>query len=292
MESENNKRIESVRKCFNKRLNSHGFSFQYSVLEKIKDLYDEKKSKWYFEAAEFPVAIKDHHTRIDFILRKSIYISEKNAPFYIVAECKRVNPSLLNWCFVKSPYIRRNRSREEFIFEHVEVDSAGILNAYGKTCSDIKNAFHIGMEVKSGKKGDSSISDRGAIESTATQVLKGVNGLTETMVRIFSNGENLYIADILPVIFTTAKIWVTCADLRETDLETGNIDLDNYPFKEMPWIVFQYHLSPGIKHSLPSVADFRNLAELLSFEYIRSIPIVNSGAIEDFLKWISGIERV
>ncbi|MFZ1804688.1 MAG: hypothetical protein WAU05_12245, partial [Nitrospira sp.] len=86
--------ITDVRKV----LGSHGYGFQYAVLRRAEELAAERRSKWVFEAAEFPVGTAESPTHIDFILRNA------HSTVYLVGECKRANPAHANWCFLKAPY--------------------------------------------------------------------------------------------------------------------------------------------------------------------------------------------
>lgn len=52
-------------------LNTHGFGFQYAILREAERYFNEKKSPWAFEVSEFPVAVKETPTHIDFILRNT-----------------------------------------------------------------------------------------------------------------------------------------------------------------------------------------------------------------------------
>src|SRR4051812_35520208 len=78
---------------FAKALNSHGYGFQYRVIKEV----EECDSIWSPVVPEFPVEARGHETRIDVILKGT------RRSLYIVAECKRVNPALSQWCFVQSP---------------------------------------------------------------------------------------------------------------------------------------------------------------------------------------------
>jgi hypothetical protein len=281
----------SLRNSFNKILNSHGYGFHYAVLSKAKELYEQHTSNWAFESAEFPVSINGAATRIDFILKKHTSSPETETPFFLVAECKRANPALADWCFVRAPFVRRNRTHEPVILEHIEIDDKATLNACGIAHSFVENAYHIALEVRTEKKGDNRSAGRGAIEEAATQVCRGLNGLVETEVKLFQIPGHVTRADFLPVIFTTAKLWTTNADLSSAELESGDIDLENYNFEQRPWIILQYHMSPGIKNYLLLKHHVDGFSDLLDMEYIRSIPIVNATAIPQFMTWVSTFDR-
>lgn len=104
-----------VREGLRKVLNRHGYGFHYAVLRNAYELHANGKSRWFFEAAEFPVSVGGFDTRIDFILR-SQDPSDIYWDCFLIAECKRVDPALSNWCFVRTPYVRRNHS-ERVILE-------------------------------------------------------------------------------------------------------------------------------------------------------------------------------
>ena len=89
--------VKQITKSFEKVLNRHGYGFQYRVLKEAERLANEGKSRWGYSTFEFPVDVQGAGTRVDFILKNYVkYI-------YMIAECKRANPALSNWCFAKAP---------------------------------------------------------------------------------------------------------------------------------------------------------------------------------------------
>lgn len=282
-------KIEQVRNSFQKALNRHGYGFQFSVLKLAENLSkkvdQDERSRWNFLFSEVPVEVQGLGTRIDFILSRG-RSGPSNPFFYLVCECKRANPALSNWCFVRAPRVRRNRPRGvdsllvETVFQGSEVRPPMT------TVSDLtslKDAFHVGVEVRAPKLGDEKDKGKGAIEDAVTQVLKGLNGYVEALANTKQMFEGTQ-THLLPVIFTTAQLWISNSDLGTADLGTGNIDLSNDKFESVPWLWYQYHMSPGLKHS--SVYEPRErikVEEFIEAKYIRTIAIVSADGIEDFL---------
>src|SRR5262245_35612150 len=99
---------------FLKVLNSHGYGFQYSVIRLADTLYKDGKSGWRFEWAEFPVSVQGDDTRIDLVLRQG------RSHYYMLGECKRVNPALGNWCFAHAPYTRPNDYNLTLFFDAID----------------------------------------------------------------------------------------------------------------------------------------------------------------------------
>ena len=270
-------------------LNTHGFSFQYAVLKEAKSCFEAMKSPWAFEVSEFPVAVKKMPTHIDFILKN---VKE---PFYIIAECKRANPALSNWCFVKTPYVSRTISTGERVVREtitVKFDNKNIPPRISPDWIErSKNVYRLAFEVKSKDKGDSK-KGRGQINDATTQVLRGSNGLIELFVNHYMKTNCLPLGryqdkwsrvSFIPVIFTTANLWVSDVDLSSADLETGNLDTSSTILEQKDWIFYNYSQSPNIKHGFVSLNENAGLSNMLYWDYTRTIPIVSSSGIRAFL---------
>ncbi len=270
------------------QLNVHGYGFQYAVLKTAQTCFEQRISPWIFEVAEFPVEVNGISTHVDFILRN------RNEPFFIVAECKRADPALSDWCFVKTPYVSRKTSGKEKIVREVLISR----NASGDPPTvnlewvlGSNEIYRLAFEIKRGKKGDGKFG-RGQINDGITQVLRGHNGLfdffasklqkTKQMPLGKSSRESTYAA-FLPVIFTTAKLWVSNVDLSEADINTGKIDLPPDSLEERDWLLYHYSQTPDISHALSSFSKIDELSDALYFEYTRTIPIVNAAGIHSFL---------
>ena len=277
---------EQIKSDFTKVLNRHGYGFHYSVLKKLYELNREGKSSLVFETVEFPVEIKGFDTRIDIVLKRR---ESRDSPFFVLAECKRANPAISNWCFVKAPYTNRKfwaKNEEPVFLEYIRVDGRDIT-AYAKPRSFMKNIYHVGLEVRSNEKGDSQGASGRAIEDASTQILRGLNGFVQTLrnnIQLIGEFTN---ANVLPVIFTTAQLWASDVNLSEGEIESGKNNLDGVPFRKVSWLCYQYHLSPGIKHDQSPDKRPSQISDLITTEYIRTIPIVNVEGIGEFTKWAS-----
>jgi hypothetical protein len=144
--------------------------------------------------------------------------------------------------------------------------------------------FHIAFELKTDKKGDFGGAGRGAIQDAVTQVFRGINGFIEFL----SQNEDLVpkekLVQIVPVIFTTAKIWTSMVDISITDIETGNSNVAELNATEREWIWYRYPLSPGIKHAVRNDGEGQqDLSGTFEALYGRSVAIVSPKGIDDFL---------
>jgi hypothetical protein len=263
-------------------VNRHGYAFQFGVIQRAKQLFEENKSSFRFEVSEFPVQVRGANTRIDFILRK------RQSKLLLIAECKRANPALANWCFVRAPFVHGNRSVERPMIDRLRRDRGEIFYVEPAIAAMTDRAYHLAFEVKSQAKGDAAGS-RATIEDAATQVCRGLNGLIEFYLRDVTLLKDMDEMWLLPVVFTTANLLTSEADLTETNISSGEIGLSAATLKEADWLLYQYHLSPGIKHETRYHPISADLGEALDREFVRTIAIVSSAGIEPFLAWASAL---
>lgn len=287
--SEQGQVSEQFTQSFAKVLNRHGYGFQFSILKKADELIKQRRSAWQLEACEFPVDVQGAGTRIDFVLQRAARFYHPT-PLYLLAECKRANPALSNWCFVRAPYTHSNswgNETDRVIMECVLREEDGAVNTFAREIFSSEKVYHIGFEVRSNIKGDNVGETGQAIENAATQISRGLNGFIETIVKNEQLLKNVKQVDFLPVIFTTAQLYVSDVDISHADLETGNITLADGDVKSVSWLFYQYSLSPGLKHSVAPKMKGNSIPTLLQWEFIRSIPIVSWRGVEDFLAWSS-----
>lgn len=86
-----------------------------------------------------------------------------------------------------------------------------------------------------------------------------------------------------PVIFTTARLFVCDSDLSQSDLFDGRVDLESSSIKEVSWLYYRYNQSSGLKHEVKSQRKVGSLHDFIMAEFSRTIAVVNSGGIENFL---------
>jgi hypothetical protein len=271
---------------FEKALNRHGFGFQYRIQREAQILFGQRKSIWREPLSEFPVEVRGFGTRVDLLLKHA------RLPIYMIAECKRANPALSNWCFIKAPYTTsRVRLADQVFIEFIKLDETDVMWSGTEPTEyySPESIYHLALEVKTGEKGDPRGPGRGVIEDAATQVCRGLNGIIDffkSHPQFFQDksvvGEKSVIG-FLPVIFTTARLWTSNVDLGLTDLESGKVDLSGVALEEKSWLFYHYPQSPGLKHSVAPLNQVTRLKDILFNEYVRTITVVGASGITDFL---------
>ncbi|HLG54638.1 MAG TPA: hypothetical protein VI485_04870 [Vicinamibacterales bacterium] len=261
-------------------LDHHGFGFQYAVLKKCLELFQhDQDSPWGLEVAELPVETKDASTHIDFVLRT------ENA--MLIAECKRVDPAVSQWGFVRAPFTQKTSQRYQSKRPKVDQvafdSSAGRLFATPGTISG-GASYHIGKEIRTQLKGDGTAKGRGAIDDAIAQILRGRAGFIEylgTHQRVLAPNAPTV---IVPAIFTTAKLVTSDVDLGTANLQDGR--LDEVPSTTPDWIWYEYNVPWSMRPRVQLRVDTpdSSLGRLLEVYHARSIAVVSVGGIEDFLR--------
>lgn len=263
-----------------KLVGTHGHGFQYAVLRRTEELAEQRLSYWVFEAAEFPVGTPENPIHVDFIVRDS------RGTVYLVVECKRADPARANWCFLKAPYTRRNAHEGELVFQEVRYEADTFVAARPRTVYASVASTHLGLELRAGAKGD-GIATGAAIKDATAQVLRGANGLLDYLFpgQRTARGQKGNTVVFVPVIFTTARLWVAQGDLSAADLRTGLLPEDWGTLTSVPWLWYTHNQSPALRHRLASsgltpVA----VSSALHAEYSRTIAIVGPDGIDAFLR--------
>jgi hypothetical protein len=273
-----------VAESFAVQLNEHGHGFHYAVLNKVKELEEEHRSSWRFEVAEFPVKVDNRGTRIDFVLMHKEY------PLLMVAECKRSNPAYAWWCFIRAPYERSGRSADQPMVEQLVYFNGKLSGVKGVALGiGSITGYHIALPVATGQKGDSGGQPRQMIEDAATQVIRSTNGLINFLGDrrasvIGGLNDRQWNAHIMNVVFTTAQLWTTDAELSATDLATGQVKPDQLSLATCPFVAYQYHVTPDIRHHVSLAGSGATLGEALDSDSVRTIFIVSVDGIEAFMR--------
>lgn len=273
-----------VARLFREELDKHGYSFQDAMIRRINEINRaDAFSTWLPWIPELPVEVQGSHTRIDFV-----YANEDG--FYLVFECKRSNPAVSNWCFATTCFTSRNPLFSTVYAEAITDVGLGVLRSNIAQLNQSEALYQVALDVKSNDKGDSDSKGRGQIEDAATQVCRHLNGLVEFFHRhtnLMNNHKprNKKRMIVVPVILTTAKLWTTKFDLSTANPETGKIEASELPVTEVPWLWYQYHQSPGLKHSAPTnYQPLGDIENILFYEFVRPIAIVTPKGLEDFLR--------
>jgi hypothetical protein len=91
------------------------------------------------------------------------------------------------------------------------------------------------------------------------------------------------------VIFTTAKLWTTQADIGSADLNSGDLPPETVKADPSDWIWFNHNRSAQLRPSIKAQLDgdrantLFDIAKEMQSEYARSIAVVSVDYLDNFL---------
>lgn len=151
---------------------------------------------------------------------------------------------------------------------------------------DSDNVFQIAVEARTSepKSKDEGGTGKGQIEEAAGQVCRGLNGLVQFF---YDRGVLIKQAkkeiSFVPMIVTTANLWVTDDILSGASPTTGKMSHESLSVRPVKWLWYQYHQSPSLKHNVQVNNKGLKIEDVLFYEFVRPIAIVRPEGLEDFL---------
>ena len=273
--------LEEARLGFEEAINRQGYGFQHSLIKAFDELSHSGRTNWCKPISEFPVTVHGSHTHIDVILQYT------GANLYMIGECKRVNPALGAWCFAARSSRGVSWRHRGVYIEMLERRTGRFYTALGDVFE--QDIYHNAVEIRTGERGESGRSGRGAIEEACTQSLRGMNGLMNLFVEHPDLWHGRDRVGFIPAIFTTAKLFVSRVTIDDAELATGNLATRPGDLVEIPWLIYHYPQSQALLHSVQvrteDAHERSDLAELLYREYMRPIAVVSVSGIDKFMAW-------
>lgn len=287
--------LERARKNLEETLNLHGYGFQEAIKQVTihrRTDFSEVNWGWKYFGSEIPVPINDDksHTHVDLILRAWTKRRIRHTGYFLVGECKRVNPSKAFWCFVKRQNTWPEQADDTVQFDCLEA-SGSSFTATSRSAYVRDAVYDLGIEVKTDLKGDPCTSpDRSPIQAAIGQVLRGVAGFIDTLSSSIAYNDVLGIGEpeiLIPVVFTTADLFASSLDLGKSEIGDGKLLKAENGLTRVPWIWFNHHRTPNLRPKTRfGYGDEKE--KHVSKRYrdtVRSVVIVNGHSLEQFLTY-------
>lgn len=265
-------------------IDSHGFAFQYAALRVAKAAFEADTSPWQFECSELPVEVAGKNTAIDFVLR------DRGGTIFLLCECKRANPAFSRWVFLRAPFLARGEIGR-YLHAEVVYPSPGYpkLVARGLVGSSISDrAYDLGLVLRcrDRRTDEWTPGDRQDLVDAVTQLNVDVNGFVNHLSSRFLSStadQGPVKCAVIPVLFTTADLFVSDVDLSTTDVLSGTIDPDSIQLRQIDWLYHQCHFSAALRHSHIEPDGSKPVRFDLLRDFVRSVPVVSANAISPFL---------
>lgn len=268
-------------------LNEHGFLFQEKCAEVMQ--HNVNTTKWRVHTTEYPVSIKERDSRVDIILRDE---SSTSYEIYAIVECKRVNPARGYWLFGNplgtfSQPLLINLNAKYSKSGNYSIHYAQLKLPFDDIATYLINNWWLDISKK-GRKEKHSASPN-PIEDAFKQVCIGVSGIVQELEHQCKKDPQKLSTLFIPIVITSAPLYVAVYDLKDVDLTSGSINQDKIYFgprgqkaEKMEWLLVDYGASRSIS---PERLDenVEGISPVALEEYHkRSIFVVNSEHIVKF----------
>ncbi len=274
----------------------HGFIFQEKCAEVLQ--HNAHRTEWRVHTTEYPVSIKDRDSRVDIILRDE---SGGSHQIYAVVECKRVDPTRGYWLFgnplgtYSQPLLIRLRAEQtqpvDILMPCAHYDQLKL------PFDDVATYLIDNWWLEIGKRGNKRYASPNPIEDAFIQACIGVSGVAQELElqlekelgKESEEEPQKFSMLFIPVVITTAPLYVATYDLKDVDLASGRINRDKIDFgprgqkpEKVEWLLVDYGASRSISpERLDEYVEGISPVELEEY-HKRSIFVVNSEHIVKF----------
>lgn len=269
-------------------INEQGYLFQEACERELKN--SEETTGWEVRASEYPVSLFGQDTRIDIVLCSK---ASGSPELYALLECKRADPSYVYWlfgapglpfgdalCYALGRECRSIRADRPYRVSRLVTPLHFSVSVY-----DARSWF----EVKAKGSSRGRISTPQNIENAFGQVMKGVAGFAQEQLKQRHKSRDLFRTFFIPVVVTTASLYVAYYEKGDIDLSTGKINEarvlfgpQGQPAKEVEWVLVDYGVGENVTPE-PIPEDYHGVDPKGLQKYkIRSIFVVNSKSLVSF----------
>jgi hypothetical protein len=282
-------------------LNIHGSFFQRKCVDMIINFpIQTVRTNIRLVETEYPVEypprkvtdFKNKESRLDILAR----IRSENYPNYamdVVIECKKNNPEFTNWIFFEK--YPDSGQKQSFVGTYVGENGGAFY-----TAKNLKLPGYISSDGREVKQNYSNINSRDKTRTTNTniedacyQVVLATHSLIDEQFTQFTlpaerrNNELFILYLYIPMIVTTANLYISDYDVSNVSIDKGEIPFDKTNLKLVDSLWYEYPVPPHLqlineKWGLnPSNAG-------KDFTYRRCIYIVNSVHFHEALIYLYG----
>lgn len=289
-------------------LNVHGGFFEQKVSYIINNF---NPKKLHFITSEYPVEVSHEESRLDVLGFIPYILSEGNGSgIFLTIECKKHNPELNDWIFY--PKIQNLLYGEDY-------SQCSFLKTYPSTFDD---GVHARIELSERRYSDKPISgdcrevrgtykdvsngiktktSNSSITDASYQVTLATHSIVNEHVKLLdenikkNNTPSYTVNAYIPIIVTTANLFLLDYKLTDIDSKSGEISFDNAKLQSVDWLWYEYPVPPHLQMDID--IDFShkttNIKNLRKYDFAvrRNILIVNSAQIEVALAWLIQLQH-
>lgn len=275
-------------------INIHGIFF-----ERLCQSIVEKSQHWQLISTNHPVEfpppngpIRGRESSADIVASRRY----SDLGITLTIECKKNNPELVNWVFFPKVVVPEgpwftvaqivNRPRIE-PQKGWQTETGVIALATNEPLTD--EARETKSDYEKSKLGQKTKTSNAAIQEAAFQValarqavFQEESSFSRSLGSSAEPPETASKQFYVPVIVTTAKLFLCHFNADDIDSSTGEIDYTKATLTEVPHLIYEYSLPKSLQHAPADIIHVLNTNSLHQFTRLH-ILVVNSSAFAVFL---------
>lgn len=242
----------------NEEWNTHSLNIQGIFFQKLIASIIIRHGKVDFVTEEYPVEyppgnknIRGLESRLDIHARIKDQI-HNSARINLLIECKKANPEFVDWIFFEKS-ISTERDDQPINFLEVTCDvSEGqppkprfdVVSRYLASYKIAGEARETRGDYENYKGGNKTKTSNTAITEAANQVVLATHSIAEEHLEFlgrFEDSKNPVLTHLyLPVIVTTANLFICKFDPQNTSMTTGTISHHNVNLERQDYLFYEY----------------------------------------------------
>lgn len=248
----------------------HSLNIQGTFFERWCQNVIKEQTDWEVLSANYPVEFPKHSGNLlgeQSTLDIRAHIKKKTVELALLIECKKNNPEFINWVFFPhhklalqeanmSVQLIANQSEKDDRFNWKT--SSMISNMISLKWIPTSDAWETRASYLDYKKDKKTKTSNTAITSAAHQIALAARSIfqeeishNETIRAKIANAEMPYSHQIfIPIIVTTANLFVCNFDPKDINPKTGEIPYSKATLKKQPYLLYEYPL-PAHLHNEP-----------------------------------------
>ena len=277
-------------------LNSQGYLFQQRCVHEVENISPSRG--WKVNVEEYPVAIHQRETEIDFILHNQSYRT------YGIVECKRAHPDYLIWVFIDVKKDLGTFQATRLVVREIREGRLVYKNGIPTTIRPQSEAINItldndsivtasyGLEIFTRPDKDKKPARPATIDDACYQVFKGLGGFVFEQAEQLNKFAELVNWVYVPIVITTADLYTVEYNISDVDLKTGSISIDKInesgETKKVPWVILNYGVKESIEiTTIDETYHGSNASDIKRKYKSKDVLIINSLNIRPFFSKLS-----
>ena len=216
-------------------LGMHGYLFE-QICKSVLD-----KSEITISTDNFPIITSENNpSEIDFIA-EGRHPMKREVVLYLVCECKREEPTLKKWLFLKSGRFTKDEDGLMLGIERDPTHNITLKHSAWPSLDNIK-CSNVAFRIYN-KKGKGTIAEKETIYNSCKQLILNLDAFIGEIKNLRLMLEGITNVFVLPVLITSAPLHFASYDVNDVSIENGRIESEKLKSEEVDYIRYIWYSS-------------------------------------------------